>query len=54
MGEQRVVHCAGQTSADSQGAPLHPGDMSAQIKQALSSRPLQLWIVRWSARQLIA
>ncbi len=36
-GAQRVLTCAGQTSVDENGAPLHPGDMAAQVKQALDN-----------------
>ncbi len=28
-GGQRVAYCAGQTSVDEDGAPVHAGDMSA-------------------------
>lgn len=35
-GEQMLV-CAGQTSVDADGAPLHAGDMGAQIGQALDN-----------------
>jgi enamine deaminase RidA (YjgF/YER057c/UK114 family) len=34
---QRVLYCAGQVSVDSEGNPLHPGDMPAQITQALNN-----------------
>ena len=33
----RWVFCAGQTSTDGDGAPLHPGDMGAQVVQSLDS-----------------
>jgi enamine deaminase RidA (YjgF/YER057c/UK114 family) len=33
----RVVYCAGQTSVDANGVPLHPGDMDKQIGQALDN-----------------
>ena len=36
-GTQRVVYCAGQTSVDADGRPLHPGDMEAQFHQALDN-----------------
>jgi enamine deaminase RidA (YjgF/YER057c/UK114 family) len=36
-GGQRVLLCAGQTSVDADGAPLHPGDMPAQAAQALDN-----------------
>ena len=34
---QRVLYCAGQVSVDAEGNPLHPGDMGAQIAQALDN-----------------
>jgi enamine deaminase RidA (YjgF/YER057c/UK114 family) len=34
---QRVAYCAGQTSVDEDGAPIHPGDMSAQLTQAIAN-----------------
>jgi enamine deaminase RidA (YjgF/YER057c/UK114 family) len=30
----RVAYCAGQTSVDENGSPVHEGDMGAQIRQA--------------------
>ncbi len=36
-GPNRVVYCAGQVSADKDGMPLHPGDMTAQFHQALDN-----------------
>ena len=33
----RVLYCAGQTSVDANGAPLHAGDMAAQITQAFDN-----------------
>jgi enamine deaminase RidA (YjgF/YER057c/UK114 family) len=36
-GAQRVLYCAGQTSVDADGAPLHEGDMTAQIQQAIDN-----------------
>ncbi|MEX0750229.1 MAG: RidA family protein [Dehalococcoidia bacterium] len=36
-GHKRVVRCAGQTSVDADGAPMHEGDMAAQIGQALNN-----------------
>jgi len=33
----RTLYCAGQTSVDSNGAPVHPGDMSAQLAQAMEN-----------------
>ncbi len=36
-GGQRVAYCAGQTSVDEDGAPVHAGDMSAQITQAIAN-----------------
>jgi enamine deaminase RidA (YjgF/YER057c/UK114 family) len=34
---QRVAYCAGQTSVDEAGVPVHPGDMSAQLTQAIAN-----------------
>jgi enamine deaminase RidA (YjgF/YER057c/UK114 family) len=36
-GAERVVLCAGQTSVDAEGAPLHAGDMRAQVGRALDN-----------------
>lgn len=36
-GAQRTLICAGQTSVDSDGNPLHAGDMRAQINLALDN-----------------
>lgn len=33
----RILYCAGQTSVDANGAPVHPGDMSAQLAQAMEN-----------------
>jgi enamine deaminase RidA (YjgF/YER057c/UK114 family) len=34
---QRMLICAGQTSADDEGSPMHPGDMRAQVAQTLDN-----------------
>jgi enamine deaminase RidA (YjgF/YER057c/UK114 family) len=36
-GTERVVLCAGQTSSDADGNPVHAGDMRAQVSQALDN-----------------
>jgi enamine deaminase RidA (YjgF/YER057c/UK114 family) len=36
-GAERVLYCAGQTSSDADGNPVHPGDMRAQLAQALDN-----------------
>ena len=36
-GAQRMLLCSGQVSVDENGAPVHAGDMSAQIAQALDN-----------------
>jgi len=36
-GVRRALICSGQTSLDADGRPLHPGDMRAQINQALDN-----------------
>ena len=33
----RVLYCAGQTSVDAAGAPLHAGNMAAQLTQAFDN-----------------
>lgn len=36
-GARRWLVCAGQTSVDGEGRPLHAGDMTAQLRQALDN-----------------
>jgi enamine deaminase RidA (YjgF/YER057c/UK114 family) len=36
-GARRELVCSGQTSVDTDGHPLHPGDMRAQAAQALDN-----------------
>jgi enamine deaminase RidA (YjgF/YER057c/UK114 family) len=36
-GAERWLICSGQTSVDADGNPLHPGDMNAQVMQALDN-----------------
>ncbi len=36
-GAQRTIFCAGQTSVDGEGSPLHPEDMHAQIAKAMDN-----------------
>jgi enamine deaminase RidA (YjgF/YER057c/UK114 family) len=36
-GAERVLLCAGQTSVDGDGQPLHEGDMGAQVGQAFDN-----------------
>jgi enamine deaminase RidA (YjgF/YER057c/UK114 family) len=33
----RTLYCAGQTSVDADGHPMHPGNMSAQLAQAMDN-----------------
>jgi enamine deaminase RidA (YjgF/YER057c/UK114 family) len=37
VGAERTLYCAGQTSVDEHGQPLHDGDMVAQAIQALDN-----------------
>jgi enamine deaminase RidA (YjgF/YER057c/UK114 family) len=37
IGAERQLICSGQLSVDAQGEPINPGDMSAQILQALDN-----------------
>lgn len=41
-GGQRTVYCAGQTSVDANGTPMHAGDMARQINQALDNLEIVL------------
>jgi enamine deaminase RidA (YjgF/YER057c/UK114 family) len=34
---QQILYCAGQTSVNDDGDPLHPGDMRAQLTQAIAN-----------------
>jgi enamine deaminase RidA (YjgF/YER057c/UK114 family) len=34
---KRILYCAGQTSVDAQGAPLHAGNMRKQFDQAMQN-----------------
>lgn len=36
-GAERTIYCAGQTSVDAEGNPIHEGDMAAQVAQALDN-----------------
>jgi enamine deaminase RidA (YjgF/YER057c/UK114 family) len=36
-GMQRILFCAGQTSVDDEGRPVHQGDMRAQLAQAMDN-----------------
>ena len=36
-GAQRTIFLAGQGSVDEEGAPVHPGDMEAQLNQTLDN-----------------
>ena len=36
-GADRTIYCAGQTSVDADGHPIHEGNMAAQIGQALDN-----------------
>jgi len=36
-GATRTLYCAGQVSVDEHGAPVHAGDMAAQLVQALDN-----------------
>ncbi len=37
VGPERILYCAGQTSVDEEGRPLHEGDIGAQTLQALDN-----------------
>lgn len=50
---QRVLYCAGQTSVDSEGAPLHPRDMVAQLNQALANLETVLGAAGMTLRNVV-
>lgn len=52
-GAQRVLYCAGQTSVDADGNPLHHGDMAAQIEQALNNLETVLGQAGFQLAQLV-
>lgn len=35
--KQRVLYCAGQVAMNEDGAPVHTGDMAAQVQQAMDN-----------------
>jgi enamine deaminase RidA (YjgF/YER057c/UK114 family) len=50
---REVLYCAGQTSVDAEGAPLHPRDMVAQINQALDNLETVLRAAGMTLRQVV-
>ena len=42
VGAERVLVCSGQTSVDADGQPLHEGNMSAQVAQAIDNLEIVL------------
>lgn len=42
LGAQRTLFCAGQTSVDEEGRPVHVGDMEAQLALALDNLEIVL------------
>src|SRR5437763_16012912 len=42
VGAERVLYCAGQTSVDADGRPLHEGQMEAQALQAVDNLEIVL------------
>jgi enamine deaminase RidA (YjgF/YER057c/UK114 family) len=37
VGAERVLYCAGQTSVDAEGRPVHEGEMERQVLQAVDN-----------------
>ena len=52
-GGQRVLYCAGQTSVDGEGKPLHAGDMAAQVATALDNLETVLRQVGMSLKNVV-
>jgi enamine deaminase RidA (YjgF/YER057c/UK114 family) len=52
-GAARTLYCAGQTSVDEEGQPLHAGDMQAQALQALDNLETVLREAGYSLADLV-
>lgn len=52
-GGQRVLYCAGQLSTDENGAPVHAGDMAAQIGQAFDNLEVVLQKAGFSLAEVV-
>ena len=53
VGAERTLYCAGQTSVDENGQPLHEGDMKAQALQALDNLETVLREARYELSDLV-
>jgi len=52
-GATRVLYCAGQTSVDAEGRPLHPGQMEAQLAKAFDNLETVLAKAGMSLRNVV-
>jgi enamine deaminase RidA (YjgF/YER057c/UK114 family) len=52
-GTTRVLYCAGQTSVDSEGAPMHPRQMEAQLAKAFDNLEVVLAKAGMSLRNVV-
>ena len=52
-GHKRVLRCAGQTSVDANGAPMHAGDMAAQMALALDNLETVLKVADMTLSNLV-
>jgi enamine deaminase RidA (YjgF/YER057c/UK114 family) len=50
---ERTLYCAGQTSVDADGRPLHEGDMEAQAMQALDNLEAVLTAAGYALSDLV-
>jgi enamine deaminase RidA (YjgF/YER057c/UK114 family) len=52
-GGSRVLYCAGQTSVDGQGRPLHAGDMRNQVEMAFENLETVLKAARFTLADVV-
>jgi enamine deaminase RidA (YjgF/YER057c/UK114 family) len=52
-GTTRVLYCAGQTSVDAEGSPLHPRQMGPQLAQAFDNLEVVLAKAGMSLRNVV-
>ena len=52
-GANRVLYCAGQTSIDDEGRPVHAGDIRAQMELAFSNLQTVLTAAGFSLENLV-
>ena len=51
--KQHVLYCAGQVSMNEDGAPVHAGDMAAQVRQAMDNLETVLTRAEYSLADVV-